>query len=49
MMQWLLTGLTEKKMAVKKILGIIENEAGAQFDPKVVKAFLKIFHEGKID
>ena len=38
-----------KKMDVKKILGIIESEEGCQFDPKVVKAFLKIFHEGKID
>ena len=38
-----------KKMDVKKILGIIESEEGCQFDPKVVKAFLKIFNEGKID
>jgi len=37
-----------KKMEEKKILKIINEGAGTQFDAAVVKAFLKVYNEGKI-
>ena len=37
-----------KKMEEKKILKIINEGAGTQFDVTVVKAFLKVYNEGKI-
>jgi len=37
-----------KKMEEKKILKIINEGAGTQFDAAVVKAFLKVYKEGKI-
>ncbi|MDY6789648.1 MAG: response regulator [Thermodesulfobacteriota bacterium] len=37
-----------KKMEEKRILKIINEGAGTQFDPQIVKAFLKVYKEGKI-
>jgi len=37
-----------KKMEEKKILKIINEGAGTQFDADIVKAFLKVYKEGKI-
>jgi putative nucleotidyltransferase with HDIG domain len=37
-----------KKMEEEKILKIINEGAGTQFDAAVVKAFLKVYNEGKI-
>jgi len=37
-----------KKMEEKRILKIINEGAGTQFDSQVVKAFLKVYEEGKI-
>ena len=37
-----------KRMERDRILKIIKDEAGAQFDPDVVSAFQKIYKEGKI-
>ncbi|MCP4369707.1 MAG: response regulator [Deltaproteobacteria bacterium] len=37
-----------KRMEEKKILKIINEGAGTQFDDEIVKAFLKVYKEGKI-
>ncbi len=37
-----------KKMEVDKILGIIKQGAGSQFDPQSVSVFIKLHKEGKI-
>jgi putative nucleotidyltransferase with HDIG domain len=37
-----------KRMEEKKILKIINEGSGSQFDTQVVKAFLKVYEEGKI-
>jgi len=37
-----------KRMEESKILEIIDKGAGTQFDPKVVKAFQKVYEQGKI-
>ncbi|MFZ5568769.1 MAG: HD domain-containing phosphohydrolase [Thermodesulfobacteriota bacterium] len=37
-----------KKMPVEKVLAILKEGAGSQFDPRCVDVFLRIFHEGLI-
>lgn len=37
-----------KKMPTEKVLGIIREGAGSQFDPQCVGAFLTLFQEGRI-
>ncbi len=37
-----------KSLGYQKALEILEFEAGKQFDPDIVKAFLKLFEEGKL-
>lgn len=37
-----------KKMDQQKILKIINDEAGAQFDPAIVKVFMRLYKQGRI-
>jgi len=37
-----------KKMEIEKIITIIKDGAGTQFDPKIVDVFCKLYQEGKI-
>ncbi len=38
-----------KSLGIKKALEILEFEAGNQFDPEIIEAFLKFFKEGKLN
>lgn len=37
-----------KRMAESRILEIIQDGAGSQFDPTIVRIFMQLYHEGKI-
>ena len=48
LMPWLRIVLIGKKMAIERVVKIIQEAAGSQFDPMVVEAFFKLYHAGAI-